>query len=152
MKQKDLQLIACLRNNARETLTVMSRRLQVPISTLYDRLRHSEGNLIKKHVALVNFQEIGFATRAHVMLNAPKERKDEVREYLIRHFNTNTILKVNNGYDFMVEVVCRSMKEIEDFLEELDERYGVRNCKVYYIIEDIKQEGFFNDPQLVGYV
>ena len=152
MKQKDLRMIACLRGNARETLTVMSRKLQIPISTIYDRLKQNEGNLIVKHTTLVDFGQIGFGTKAQIMLKAPKDRKDEVKEYLLKHFNTNRVFKVNNGFDFMVELICRNMKDIEDFLEEVDGRFDVRNCKVFYVIEDLKQEGFFADPSTVTYV
>jgi len=142
MKEKDLMIINELRKNARETLTNISKRTRIPISTIYEKLKAQEGDLIIKHTALINFGKIGFNARAKIMMQGTKEKKNELREHLMHHQNVNSMFKINNGYDFMVECVFRDMKELEEFVDTLDERFGIEKKQVFYVIDDLKREAF----------
>lgn len=149
MKKKDLLLIANLRANARATLTSISKKVQMPISTIFDRLKSHSDGIIKKHTTLIDFAKLGYNTRAHITLKVHKNEREKLRQYLKTHMYVNTIYKINNGYDFLIEVVFRELKQLEDFGEELDEKFKIRGKQVYYIIEDIKRENFLSDPELL---
>ena len=58
-----------LRMNARETLTKISRKTKVPVSTVYQRIKNKEVNLILKHTSLIDFRKLGFMTKAQVLIN-----------------------------------------------------------------------------------
>jgi DNA-binding Lrp family transcriptional regulator len=149
INKKDLLIVSNLRMNARETLTNMSKRTNIPISTIYDKLKFHEGNLIKRHTCLLDFNKLGYPTRANVLLRVDRSTRDELREYLLNHSNINSFSKVNNNYDFMAEIVFREIKELEEFLEKLDSRFKVKSRQVFYIIEDIKREEFMADPRML---
>ncbi len=46
MNQKDLKILAYLRQDARMPLTSMSKKTGIPVSTIFDRLRNNENNVI----------------------------------------------------------------------------------------------------------
>jgi DNA-binding Lrp family transcriptional regulator len=75
-----------------------------------------------------------------------------VKNFLLKEFNVNSVYKINSGYDFMIEGIFKHVKDMEDFIEKLDERFKLIEKQVYYVIEDIKREGFMADPQLVEMV
>jgi hypothetical protein len=58
--------------------------------------------------------------------------------------------KINNGFDFLLEVVFRDISEMEDFLETVDERFKLKAKQVYYIIDDIVRENFMTQPEMIG--
>lgn len=149
-RKKELLIINHLRKNARESLTNISRLTRIPISTIYERLRSSEGNLIIKHTSLVNFPRLGYNARAKLMLKAAKEKKGEMRSYLHKHENVNSLYKINNGYDLLAECIFRDMKQMEDFIESLEERFSLEKKEVFYIIEDIKREGFLSESPFLS--
>jgi len=149
MQKKDLVIIAHLRQDARMRLTTMSRRTNLPVSTIYDRMQAQEGSTIVKHAALVDFGRLGFSTRANVLFRVAKEDKEGFVEFLSKHQNVNSLYRVNNGYDYMAECVFRNIRELEEFLETADERFDVKQNEVYHIIDDIKREAFLSDPQLI---
>lgn len=151
MKRKDLLLISNLRNNARETLTNMSKKIKMPISTIFDRLRTHQKGIIEKHTTLINFGELGFSTRATITVKVGKKQRDDLRKHLETHLNVNSVYKINNGYDFLVEVVFKGLKEMEEFIESLEEDYRIKT-QVYYIIEDIKRESFLTEPSMIDLV
>ena len=148
LNKKELLLMAYLRQNARETLTRLSRKTSVPISTIYDKLKQYENDIIKKHTSLLDFNRLGYTTRATIMLKVDKEIKKELRDFLINSRSINSIF----GYDFLLEGIFREIKELEDFIERMEEKFKIKNKQVYYIIEDIKREGFMADPTLLNVI
>jgi Lrp/AsnC family transcriptional regulator, regulator for asnA, asnC and gidA len=150
--KKDLLIVSNLRKNARETLTNMSRATHIPISTIYDKLRLHEGGLIKKHTCLLDYNKLGYSTRANVLLRVDKEHREELKDYLVKHMNVNSVSKINNNYDFMAEMVFREIKELEDFLENLEDKFKVKSKQVFYVIEDLKREDFMSEPDMLNLV
>ncbi|MGB9748921.1 MAG: Lrp/AsnC family transcriptional regulator [Candidatus Woesearchaeota archaeon] len=144
--KKDLMIITELRRNARETLTRLSRKTRIPISTIFDRLKLQEGELIKKHCALIDFQKIGFSIRANILIKVPVEQRNRLVEHLQKELHINTVLRINNGYDFLVEALFRTLKEAEGFVNKLEEEYKIEDKKVFYVIDEIKREEFLSSP------
>ncbi|MGM5485512.1 MAG: Lrp/AsnC family transcriptional regulator [Nanobdellota archaeon] len=141
--------MSMLRRNARESLTNMSRKSNIPISTIYDKIKNDKHRMIKKHTVLVDFSKLGFNTRASISLKVRKNKKRELGDYLSKHPNINNIFRINNGYDFWIECIFKDMKELEEFTEYLEERFGVKK-EIYYIIDEVKRESFMSDPQTLG--
>jgi len=146
LDKKDVLVLSSLRQNARETLTNISKNTSIPISTIFERMRqHEKSKLIKGHTAILDFEELGFNTRAAILVKAKKGTQNEIKSYLNVHRNVNSIFRINNGYDFIVEVVFKQIKDVELFIELLDDRFGARS-HVHFLIEDIKRESFMSNP------
>jgi DNA-binding Lrp family transcriptional regulator len=146
----DLEIIAHLRNDARKSLTAISKETKIPVSTIFDRIKNKSKNIITKNTCLMDFSKVGMNTRAQIALKTiPKERK-ELREYLDKHKHVNSLYKINNGYDYLVDVVFANLKELEEFLEFLEDEFRIRTKHVFYVIEEIRREEFMNDPNTVG--
>ena len=149
MKQKDLLLLANLRQNARETLTKISKKTKIPISTIFDRLKYHENTIIKKHTTIIDFSKLGFSTRVTLTLKVNKDDKENIRDFLTKHQNVNSVYKINNGYDFLIEGIFRNIKDLEEFLENLEDKHKIKSKQVYYIVEDIQREDFMSDANIV---
>lgn len=149
MNKKDLLIVSHLRTNCRETLTNMSRKTRIPVSTIYERIKKNEGDFIRKHTCLVDFAKLGYSTKATVVVQAHINHKPTLQEYLLKHNNVNSLYRINNGYDFMLECVFHNMKELEDFIESMQRDFKVKKCDTYFVIDDIKRESFLADPSMV---
>lgn len=149
MDKKDLIFLAHLRRNARETLTTISKKTNIPISTLYDRLRIQEQTTITKHTTLLDFTKLGYMCKADITIKVDIEDRDAVKEYLLCQNSVNSLFKINNGFDFMIEGVFKHVKEMEDFMEVLERKFKILDKNTFYIIEDIKREEFMSNPELV---
>lgn len=152
MKKTDYLLMTYLRQNARESLTKLSRMTKIPVSTIFDKIRSYERDSVLKHTTLVDFARLGFSTRAKMILKTEKKDRDQLRQHLISHMSVNSVYKINNGYDFLVDGVFRDMREVEDFLEGLEEHFSIRERKTYFVIEDIKKETFMSQPEMVDVI
>ena len=146
IKPSDLKFISYLRKNARQTLTNISKKTRIPISTLYDKLKLHEGSLILKHTTLLDFAKLGFNCRANVLLRIGREQRDKLGSYLKAHPVVNNLYKINNGFDFLAEGIFCHVKDLEDFLEELEKNFPLEEKKTHYVIEDLKREEFIPEP------
>ncbi len=82
-------------------------------------------------------------------MQAHINHKPTLQEYLLKHNNVNSLYRINNGYDFMLECIFHNMKELEDFTESLQRNFKVKKCDTYFVIDDIKRESFLADPNIV---
>jgi DNA-binding Lrp family transcriptional regulator len=142
--KKDLLLMSYFRNNARENLTKISRMTSIPVSTIFDRLKEFERSLIKKHTSIIDFKKIGFDIRMNIMFKLPKESREEFRDFIMKNENVNSLFRVNNGYDFMIEAIFKDMNDLHRFMESV-ERFNVDAKQELFILEDLKREGFLSD-------
>lgn len=149
LKKEEMLALSYFRENARIRLTKLSRLTEMPVSTLHDRIEHKFPELIDKFTVLFNFPKLEYFARAYITLKVDKKQRNIVKEFFEKQACVNNLYKVNNGYDFMAEVVFRNIKELEIFIETLDEKFVILEKNIYYVIEDIKREAFLSEPQLV---
>lgn len=149
LKQKELLIIASLRKNSRQSLTDMSKRINIPISTIFDRLRIHERTIIRKHTSIIDFSKLGYNLKTKIVIKVHNDDKMALKTLLMKHQSINSVYKLGDGFDFMVEGIFESLKELEDFSDLLDNQLRIENKKIYYVIEDMKREEFLADPQLV---
>ncbi|MDK2907656.1 MAG: hypothetical protein PWQ87_114 [Candidatus Woesearchaeota archaeon] len=151
LPKRDMLLLCQLRNNSREPLTKMSKQTRIPVSTLYDRLKHFEENkLIERHTSIINFAAFGYKVRVNIMLKVSSSQRDALKKYLQNHENVNNLYKINNGFDFLFEAVFKSIEEAEEFIDNLEEQFEFKRMDVHYITSDIKREGFLSSKELIS--
>jgi DNA-binding Lrp family transcriptional regulator len=151
INRKELLIMTLLRKNSRESLTQMSRISNIPISTIYDKIKANEQSIIKKHTCILDFAKLGFNSRASLSIKTINSKKEELKSYLLKHPNVNTIYKINNGFDFWIECIFKNIKDLEDFIEYMEHKFGIKR-QIYYIIDDIKREAFMSDPDLISLI
>lgn len=148
LSEKELVLLSHLRQNARTNLTKISRQTGMPVSTIFDKLKKYEKDIITKHTALLDFSKLGYDIKVHIAVKVPKDYRDQLKEHLCREPQVNSVYRINNGYDFMIEAFFRNIREVHDFVEGL-EQYKVKKPDEYYVLDEIKKEAFMSDPLLV---
>jgi len=62
LPEKDLLILKHLRNNARKTLTSISKETNIPTSTVFDRLRIHEKGIIKKYTSIIDIENLANKT------------------------------------------------------------------------------------------
>jgi len=149
MKTNDLKILATLRKNARMPLTKISRSTHIPVSTIFDKIKTFENKIIKRHTSLVDFRKLGYSIRSHISMKVDKEDRDGVKQYLIKHQMTNSVYKINNGFDFLAEVIFHNISQMEEFIENIENKFKLTDHKSYFILEDLKRENFISDPEIV---
>ncbi len=140
--KKDYILLTALRTNARQTLTQISKKTRIPISTLHERLKSQEKNIIHRFATILDFTKLGFHTKVHFQIKTTPEQKARLQSYLELHEQVNCLYKIANDFDFFVEAVFEHVADVEEFIEILQEKFSIQDYNTQFISKDIKRESF----------
>lgn len=140
-KHKNYVLLSYFRANARNSLTRISRKTNIPVSTIFDKLKDYEQQVITKHTSLLDFKKLGFDVKTQILFKIRRDVRDDFQTFLLTHPRVNSIYRVNNGFDFLVEAIFVDMEDLDRFLEAANDR-GVEKRHEYFILEDLMREAF----------
>ena len=149
MKNHDAIIVSLLRENGRMSLTKMSRMTKIPVSTLYEKIKGLDNGLIRKHTTLIDFSLLGFSARARVLFKVRKTEMQKLKDHLLASPSLNELYKVNNGYDFMAEFIFQTMKEMEEYLDMLGEKYSLEKEEIFYLIDELRREEFLSKAHVL---
>jgi len=144
-EEKEMMILTALRENSRASLTDISKQTKIPVSTIYDKLKAFNGNIVKKFTSVIDFQSIGFNAKALVLIKVNKEKSEELKEHLISNKAVNNLLKINNGYNYLIEVIFKTIPDLENYIEKLESDYNLIDKQVFYVINDLKREEFMSN-------
>lgn len=143
INEKDIKILKELRKNARESLTRMSRKVKIPISTIFDRMSHHQGHLIRKYTCLLDFNELGYHSHATIILRPSPDDKKGITAFLTEHPNVNTLRTLLFDQMLLVDVIFEQANMVDDFMDDLREKFTITKEDVFYTSKEIKAEAFF---------
>ncbi len=126
------------------TLTNMSKKTHIPVSTLHEKLKQFKEGIIKKHTSIIDFNRLGFNARANVLFKIERNQKSEFKKILQNNFHTNKLYKVNNGFDYIAELIFKDMRGLEKFLDQIQEDFKIEEMKTFYVIDEVLEEDFLS--------
>jgi DNA-binding Lrp family transcriptional regulator len=149
MKPKHVKIIQHLRQDSRMSLTDLSKKTKVPISTLFEWLKANNGALIVRNTALLEFEALGYHTKVNVALKCSPQHLQELMVHLKSSPNVNNLYKVTPEFNLIFEGIFKQIRHFDDFMTELEARFQIMDKRIFYIVKDIERERFMADP-LIG--
>ncbi len=144
LTETELKIISYLRNNSRQSGSLLARKIGIPASTLFDKLHSCEKRFVRKHTSLLDFDKLGFSARVQIVLKVPEESKAIIQDFLLNHGSVNSFYKVNNGFDFLVECIFKNRSEAKDFVEYLQKSFGIIDFCTFDVLEELRREEFLS--------
>ena len=149
LSKKDITILTHLRQNSRIKLTLLSKKTGIPIATLFDRIKATRDNVITKFTTIVDFSQLGYSLQSKILLSVGREDRDNVIRHLVLHNNMNNVCRISNGHDIYAEGIFMNIRELEDFLDNLESKFRITKKEAFFLIEDAKREGALSDPELL---
>ena len=137
LSDKRKLILNLLRANARMKNSEIARKTGLPASTVAADIISIEKILGLRYAALLDYRIIGCSMRAAFIIAADKG----VICSLSFHGSVNSILRISEDSHYLVEAVFRSMKEMNNFAEDIVNS-GAEIKRKFHMIEDLKREGF----------
>jgi DNA-binding Lrp family transcriptional regulator len=140
---RELKILSELRKNSRQSLTQISRKINIPVSTIFDKLIKLNNAIIKKNISLFDFDKLGYNIKVNFIVKNPS--KKHFKKFLLNKININSLYRINNYNNYHIECFFKNLNELEIFKEELID-LGIKDLKEYHVVEEIKKEEFFTKP------
>lgn len=145
LKNNDARLISHIRKDGRKKITRIALEEQIPVTTLYDRLKSYEKKGIANHTTLLNWKRLGFEKKAHIQINATNSERMKVEEHLLLQPFVNSLYRVGGVSEFLAECVFRTGLQMQEFLESLNELGA--DVTVFEELQELRRETFLTEDE-----
>lgn len=132
---KDKQLIALLRLNARELTASLARKLGLSRTTVQDRLKKLERDgTIEGYALRLRSDAETKGVKAVVIIEVEPRRIAEVIKNLKRLPEIETLYSVSGKFDLIAMLKAESAEDLDDVLDRIGETTGVEETELAIIL------------------
>jgi len=126
LDNKDEQILELLKEDASLSTYQISKKTLIPQTTVLNRIRKLKvAAIIKKYTVEIDYKMLGKKVKAIIYVKVNKSSEKPVHgktgiieEQFIRHPLVVNVKRLMGHYDFMIEVVCKDIDELNQFLIE----------------------------------
>ncbi len=125
-------ILAELRKNSRQKLSVIAERIGIPNSTAHSAYKSMNDSIIR-NASLLDFSRIGFSFRAIFILPTKNG------ECALHHKCVNSAWLVSGG-NIMADCLFEGIAKAYEFKEAAERECGSCEIAMVHIIEELKKE------------
>ena len=151
MDRINLDILRCLRENARCKASDISAKVNLSVSAVIERIRRMESSgVIRQYTVLIDPKQVGNDLTAlmEVSLEHPKYYDDLV-EMIRRQPNVAECHYLTGEFDFLLKIVTDSSNSLEQIHRTIKSMPGVSATKTHFVLKTIKDEVAMLPDQLV---
>ncbi|MCD6428898.1 MAG: Lrp/AsnC family transcriptional regulator [Desulfurococcales archaeon] len=137
----DKELLKILQENADLTYAELGRMLGISPSTVYMRVKRlKEKGIIKRIVAEVNSEILGYKLRSLIFLTVDVKKYNKVIEELSKLPQVKVIYDITGEWTFALEVLAKDHIELSDLLDKIGSIDGVQQTSTAVVLRVIKED------------
>jgi DNA-binding Lrp family transcriptional regulator len=136
LSNDEMLILTHLRKNARKSLAMIGRELNMPISTVFDKVHKINNSVVLKHTSLLDFAKLGHGLKINYVIKAKPDMETQLLQFLSENRKVNSVQRLKEANEFFVEAIFRDMVEFDSFTEALEE-FKARNIHVAHISSQI---------------
>lgn len=136
----DYKILQCLKSNARNKASDISKEIHLSVSAVLERIRKMEkSNIIKNYTIIVDQKKIGNDMTAlmEVSLEHPKFY-ESFTTAINKNPNIVSCYYLTGDFDFMLKIFCKSSDHLERIHREIKSLEGVSLTKTHFVLKDVK--------------
>jgi len=145
MDDLDYQILTALQGNGRIKKAVLARELNVPTSTLMERLRRLERDqIIQGYMARINPQKMGLSVQAFISVSLDHHQKDHIRniEHDIQKLPyVRACYHVAGRFDYLIHVAAKNVNHLGTLVKsEIASIPGIGRVETFIIFAETKTD------------
>ncbi len=142
MDSIDLSILKCLKENSRQTASMISQNINLSISAVIERIRKMEAKgMIQKYTVVLDEKQLGndLTVFVSVRLEHPKFGAEFASEAAC-HPNVSECYYIAGDVDYLLKIVTNTSRRLEVIHREIKEMPGVSWTKTLYVLSTIKND------------
>ncbi|EKQ56116.1 MULTISPECIES: Lrp/AsnC family transcriptional regulator [unclassified Clostridium] len=139
----DLKIIDVLKENGRASSSEISKRVNLSIPAVAERIRKmEEADIIEKYTIKVNRDKINFRLLAFVFVNIDKpENVEGFRKYIVQYNSVLECHHVVGEYDYLLKVLVEDTNSLEHFISKILKNIkGVIKSNTIIALSSLKED------------
>ncbi|MBS3054735.1 MAG: Lrp/AsnC family transcriptional regulator [Candidatus Aenigmarchaeota archaeon] len=141
--KKDENILSVLRKNARLSMQALSKKLNMPTTTVYNRIKKlEEDGVIEQYTVKVNEQKAGKTITAYIgiVFNYDELKKNGITQHDIakqcrEKENVQLADVITGGNDMIIKVTARDVNEMDKFVTSYIQNFpGVERTNTMIVL------------------
>jgi len=124
----DRKILEILKRNAKASLKEISRDLDLPITTVYYRLKRLEKEgIIDSYTIKINYEKLGYRVKAFILIKYDSSSEISQKDLLkkLKSFdNVEEAYIITGEYDILLKIISKSIEDLSTFILDV-----LRNIK-----------------------
>ena len=136
----DLRIIKMLNEDGRTPFSRIAEKLGVSTGMIRQRYHRLVQDGVLQVVAVTNPLLMGFTTMAHIGVKADVGRLQEIADQIACFDEVIYLVLLTGSYDLHIEIVCRDMTHLLDFLtKKLYSVEGIKDTETFICMRIAKE-------------
>jgi len=138
----DLKIIDVLKENSRVTTSEISKKVNLSIPAVAERIRKMEqGDIIEQYTIKVNRDKTNYKLLLFIFVNIDKtENVEKFRKEIVQHCSVLECHHVAGEYDYLLKVLVEDTKALEYFLSNVLKKIkGVYKSNTIIALSSLKE-------------
>ena len=123
LDEKDKTILDLLQQDASLSTYKITKKTGIPQTTVLNRMRKlKQEGIIRKYTIDIDWKKLGMNNKALIFVKVDKNieqrnsKVGEIEEKISKYPLVLNVKRLMGKYDFMIELVCRDIDELNDFL------------------------------------
>jgi len=143
MDQTDLSILDALQQNARKKKSVLARELDMPATTLQERIRRLEKKgVIEGYRAAVNAEKLGLGVQAFIAVSLRHHESNSIRQFEKGIAGVPCIRScyhLSGRFDYMLHVTVKDLNALGNLVKtEITTLPDFGKCETFLIFSEVQ--------------
>lgn len=142
MDNIDLEILNCLRKNARMSASAIGKKINLSVSAVSERIRKLEKQqIINSYTITLNHNKMGKSLIAliEVSLEHPKYH-DLFAETVLKNPDVQSCYYLTGEFDFFLRILTDSVANLENIHRNIKSMRGVKSTKTHFVLKEVKND------------
>ena len=142
LDDKDIDILSLLKKNAKNTTQQISRELNIPITTVHNRIKKLESSgIIEKYTVVLNQSKLGRKVSARLALRVTKLADQyKICNDVLNIDCVDKVYQVTGDYDIIASVRVRDIEELHSLIMmQLRTMPEIQNTSTTIVLKEFRK-------------
>ena len=139
----DVKILEILQANARVSISELSKKVNLSLSAVSERLRKLEtGNIIEQYTTILSPAAMAKELSVLMLVSLESTTGSAVKELQLFVDNADEILEchhITGEYDYALKITTKNTETLEKLMSTIKSIQGVRHCQTNVILSSSKK-------------
>jgi len=142
LDDKDMDIMGLLKKNAKKTTQQISRKLNIPITTVHNRIKklESEG-IISKYTVVLNQKKLGKTISARLAIRVTKlADQNKICNELLNLEAVDRVYQITGDHDIVAKVCLSDIEELHSLImTQLRTMPEIQNTSTTIVLKEFRK-------------
>ena len=142
LDDKDMDILSILKRNAKNTTQQISRELNIPITTVHNRIKklESEG-IISKYTVILNHKKLGKTISARLAIRVTKlADQHKICNDVLNIAAVERVYQITGNYDIVAAVRVKDIEELHSLImTQLRTMPEIQNTSTTIVLKEFRK-------------